>query len=154
MRVSKGYSNVAKGSHQSVTEMVRDLLADDPEFVKQFENRIAERELIKALMIARSRAGLTQEQLAEKMGCGQSKLSKLESGIDSDMRLGDILAYLKASGCRLKLSILPDEPDSRPLVLLQGTISDNESDPAKESTTGKRARSTKAQLAKAKASTK
>jgi transcriptional regulator with XRE-family HTH domain len=153
MRISKSYPNVTKGSHQSVSEMVSDLLGDDPDFVKQFENRLAERELVKALTIARCRAGLTQEQLAEKMGCGQSKLSKLESGIDSDMRIGDILAYLKASGCRLKLSILPGEPDSRTLLLLQGSISDIQSDPVNESTTSKRLR-TKAQLAKAKASTK
>jgi transcriptional regulator with XRE-family HTH domain len=152
MRVSKGYSNVTKGSHQSVTEMVRELLADDPELVKQFENRIAERELVKALTIARNRAGLTQEQLSEKMGCGQSKLSKLESGIDADMRLGDILAYLKASGCRLKLSILPSEPDSLQLVLLQASQSDIEDDSVK--TTGKRSRGTKALSSKAKASSK
>jgi|SRR5579872_5770753 len=154
MRLPKEFSNVTKGSHQSVTEMVRDLLADDPEFVKQFENRIAERELIKALTIARSRAGLTQEQLAEKMGCGQSKLSKLESGVDADMRLGDILAYLKAAGCSLKLSIVPDETNSSPLVLLQPSKSNAANDPASRSASNKRVRRKKAQMAKAKAPSK
>ncbi|HEV3386319.1 MAG TPA: helix-turn-helix transcriptional regulator [Gemmata sp.] len=120
MRFSKNFFNVIEGNHQSVTKMVRDLLPDDPDFVKEFESRIIGRELVKALTIVRCKAGITQQQLAEKMGCGQSKLSKLESGFDADLRFGDVLAYLKAIGFSLKLTILPHvQPESSPVVQVE-----------------------------------
>jgi transcriptional regulator with XRE-family HTH domain len=130
MRFPKSFFNTIEDNHHSVTKMVRDLLADDPDFVKEFESRIAGRELVKALMIVRCRAGLTQQQLAEKISCGQSKLSKLESGFDADLRFGDVIAYLKATGCSLKLSILPHvQPESSPVVLVESLKPGVEDDP-------------------------
>jgi transcriptional regulator with XRE-family HTH domain len=40
--------------------------------------------------------GLTQEQLGEKMGVSQSAISKLESGRDEDIRLGELKDYANA----------------------------------------------------------
>jgi transcriptional regulator with XRE-family HTH domain len=117
MRLPDGPSRSTNKGQSNVTDMVRDLLANDPEFLKELEGRIAGRAVVKALAITRNKVGLTQQQLAEHMGCGQSKLSKMESGVDADLRLGDILAYLRAVGCSLKLSILPTQPASAALVV-------------------------------------
>jgi len=56
-----------------------------------------------ALIQARSDAGYTQDQVAEKMKTKQSVVSRMESGrvIPS---LSSILRYAKAIGCRARLS--------------------------------------------------
>ena len=45
------------------------------------------------LVQERNRAGLTQAELARRMGCSQSKVSKLEDSRDEDLRLGEIGRY-------------------------------------------------------------
>jgi hypothetical protein len=52
---------------------------------------------------ARTRAGLTQTQVAERMGIGQSDVSKLERR--SDVRLSTLRAYAAAIGARLQVTI-------------------------------------------------
>ncbi len=94
-------------SHRSITEMARDLLSDDPEFVAEFELRLANRQLVKSLAVIRARAKLSQQELASKMGCSQSKISKIESGVDADLRFGDIEAYLKATSHEAKIFVVP-----------------------------------------------
>jgi transcriptional regulator with XRE-family HTH domain len=87
--------------------MVRDLLADEPGFVKEFETRLSNRQLVKSLAVIRARAGLSQKELAAKMGCSQSKISKLESGIDADLKFGDVAAYLQATDHEAKIFLVP-----------------------------------------------
>ncbi|MFZ5933028.1 MAG: helix-turn-helix domain-containing protein [Patescibacteria group bacterium] len=62
----------------------------DPEFRKEFEKLQPEFELIRALVDARAKKGITQKILAKKMGTKQSVISRLESG-----RANPTLAFLK-----------------------------------------------------------
>jgi transcriptional regulator with XRE-family HTH domain len=96
-----------KKAYRSAAEMARDLLPDEPEFVAGLEARLYERQFVKSLAIARARAGLTQKELAAKLGCTQSKISKLESGVDADLRFGDIAAYLEAVEHEAKIFVIP-----------------------------------------------
>ncbi|MGH7542969.1 MAG: helix-turn-helix domain-containing protein, partial [Gemmatimonadota bacterium] len=65
---------------------------------------------------ARARAGLTQTQVAERLGVGQSDVSKLERR--GDVRLSTLRAYARAIGARLHVGIQgPDEDEPRALVL-------------------------------------
>lgn len=98
--------NAPQAGHRSVTDMVRDLLTDDPEFVNEFETRLSNRQLVKALAVIRARAGLSQQELAAKVGCSQSKISKLESGNDADLRFGDIAAYLQATNHEARIFLV------------------------------------------------
>jgi transcriptional regulator with XRE-family HTH domain len=41
--------------------------------------------------------GLTQDAVANELGCNQSKISKLEKGMDSDLTIREIEAYAKAT---------------------------------------------------------
>jgi transcriptional regulator with XRE-family HTH domain len=97
----------AKPGHRSVAEMARDLLADDPDFVAELDSRLADRQLVKSLAVIRARAGLSQQELAAKMGCSQSKISKLENGLDADVRFADITAYLQATNHEAKIFVVP-----------------------------------------------
>jgi transcriptional regulator with XRE-family HTH domain len=75
------------------------------------ENRLAERQeifriaLTQAMRDGRKRAGLTQKQLAEKLGVGQSWVSKLESA-NNDHTFESVIAYLNALGADFETSIL------------------------------------------------
>jgi transcriptional regulator with XRE-family HTH domain len=99
--------DLVKGTHESVMAMVRDHLADDPDFVGELSEQLKERELVKTLAILRTRAELSQKELAIKAGCKQPRISKLESGADADVRFGDVLAYLKATGHEARVVFLP-----------------------------------------------
>jgi transcriptional regulator with XRE-family HTH domain len=53
----------------------------------------------------RTRAGLTQAQIADRIGCTQSRISKLEGSVDRDLSLGEIFDYVKASGSQISIGI-------------------------------------------------
>jgi len=52
----------------------------DPEYVAAYDALEEEFALASALIGARAHAGLTQEELAERMGTSQSAIARLESG--------------------------------------------------------------------------
>ena len=59
---------------------------------------------LRGLSALRERFDLTQAQLATKMGCTQSRVSKMERAELDDLRLGDIKDYLKALNIALELT--------------------------------------------------
>ena len=52
----------------------------DPEFKAEHEAAMAEFEVMRALIAARSEANLTQRELAERSGVRQSNISRIENG--------------------------------------------------------------------------
>jgi transcriptional regulator with XRE-family HTH domain len=63
--------------------------------------------LVKYLLGLRAVKGLSQKDIAEAIGCSQSRVSKLESAKDDDVRLGDLKAYATAVGCDLIAHPIP-----------------------------------------------
>jgi len=61
--------------------------------------------LIDQLIIARVAIGLTQAQMAAKLRCSQSRISKIEDSHDADLSLGDIHAYARIVGLKLTLDL-------------------------------------------------
>lgn len=58
----------------------------------------------------REEAGLTQVQLAERIGVGQRQVSKIENGDLDSARVGTVRGYLEAVGGELALEyVLGDE---------------------------------------------
>ena len=53
---------------------------NDPEFVREFDALEDEFAMAAAFIKARAKSGLTQAQLAERMGAKQSYVARLESG--------------------------------------------------------------------------
>ncbi len=52
----------------------------DPEFKKQYEALKLQRSFMKLLVEQRQKKGLTQKELAEKIGTKQSSIARFESG--------------------------------------------------------------------------
>jgi transcriptional regulator with XRE-family HTH domain len=92
-------------TYTNVVDMVREDLGD--EFADALAKRIAERDLVKELFVLRNVKGLTQKALADRMGCTQSRVSKLESARDVELSLGDVKEYLDALGYEVRLTIAP-----------------------------------------------
>lgn len=55
-------------------------LMQDSEFCKEYEALKPEMDIMKAILNARIRAGLTQTELSEKSGISQADISRLENG--------------------------------------------------------------------------
>jgi transcriptional regulator with XRE-family HTH domain len=53
------------------------------------------------LALLRQESGLTQEEMAARMGVTQSAISKLESGTDDELKLHEIAEYAKATKERI-----------------------------------------------------
>ena len=80
----------------------------EPKYRKAYEALEEEFVLASAVLDARNRAGLTQQELARKMGTTQPVVARLESGrVRPSMRTLERLA--KATGSRLLIRFEPRE---------------------------------------------
>lgn len=79
---------------------LRSELLKDPEVKKEYDRLKPEYTFIRSVIQARVKKGVTQEQLAEKIGTKQSVISRLESG-----RANPSLAFLKKVAAALETSL-------------------------------------------------
>ena len=75
----------------------------DPEFVREYEALEEEFALARALIGARAQAGLTQEELAQRMGTTQSAIARMEGG-KAKPSTTTLTKLAKATGTRLRVS--------------------------------------------------
>jgi transcriptional regulator with XRE-family HTH domain len=97
-----------KKGYKSVVEIVRNLLPDDPEFAKQLAEKVKARCVTDFLIAHRTARGMSQNEIATKMRCTQSRISKLENGTDADLRLGDLQAYASALGLKTSTVLMKE----------------------------------------------
>src|SRR5262249_41755565 len=103
---------------ETVAEMVR-ATTDDATFARDFEKRIHNRRILKELAVRRVSRGLSQGDVANLLGCTQSRISKLESMSDGDLTIGDLAKYASVFGLRLNILLVPTNttPISRAKML-------------------------------------
>lgn len=99
-RPKKGNSGQSKGCvgslkrYKSCQDMVESL-SGGSEFPKQFKDHQSKRLLSQALFVLRNLKGMTQGQMAEKIGCTQRRVFRIESAEDADLRIKDVFDYLR-----------------------------------------------------------
>ncbi|HLH26669.1 MAG TPA: helix-turn-helix transcriptional regulator [Chloroflexota bacterium] len=98
----------------NVEEYFAEREARDPEFRAAWEEQRPQFELERALIKARLAAGLTQQQLADRLGKKQSAIARLESG-KHPPRLDTLVAIARAVGAAFIV-----EPDGRLRVESRG----------------------------------
>ena len=76
----------------------------DPEFAQAYAEADAEFSVIEALIAARTRAKMSQADVAQKLGTTQSAIARLEGGNVSPS-LATIRRYAAATGSRLHLEL-------------------------------------------------
>ena len=79
----------------------------NPKYRRAYEALGEEFSLAAALIEARARAGLTQEQVAQRMKTTQAVVARLEGG-GSMPSMRTLEKYAKATGTRLKISFEPE----------------------------------------------
>ncbi len=75
----------------------------DPEFIREYDALEEEFALAASLIKARIQAGLTQEEVAARMGTTQSAVARLEGG-KSLPSTATLIRFARATGTRLRLS--------------------------------------------------
>ena len=82
----------------------------DPAFKSEYDALEDEFTLFDELLKARKQAGLTQAEIAERMGTKAPAVARLESGGGSDRHspsLGTLRRYAEAVGCYLGVRLVP-----------------------------------------------
>lgn len=87
-------------------EKHRKQLMRDPEFVKAYQELQPEFAIIKKIIEARVKRGVSQKKLAEKMETKQSAISRLESGT-ANPSLNFLKKLAKALDSRLEIRLIP-----------------------------------------------
>jgi predicted transcriptional regulator len=85
-----------------IDEKHKEMLVGDPEYAQAFADMEEEFTLARELIKARIRSGLTQKQLAEKMGTTQSSIARIESG-SSLPSLRSLKRYATATGSKMRI---------------------------------------------------
>jgi DNA-binding XRE family transcriptional regulator len=78
------------------------------EFRKAYEDLEEEYRLTREMLAARSKFGLTQEAVAERMGTTKSAVSRLEAAGKHAPSLTTLKKYARAVGCRLEIKFIPN----------------------------------------------
>lgn len=85
---------------------LKDEWMKDPAFRAEYDALAPEFALARALIEARSNAGLTQAEVAERMGTTQSVVARIESGRNPP-NLRTLEKYAHAVGTRIAVTLVP-----------------------------------------------
>lgn len=78
---------------------------DDPKVSKAYEEMTPEFAVARALIAARVGAGLTQQEVAERMGTTQSVVARLEAG-QSLPSMKSLYRYAEATGTKPEIQLV------------------------------------------------
>ena len=90
---------------KTLKELKGHLLAD-PATAAEYESLASEFGMARELIAARSRAGLTQTEVAQRMGTTQSVIARLEGG-QRTPSMRTVQRYAQAIGCRAVVHLEP-----------------------------------------------
>jgi len=77
-------------------------------FTEAYDELEEEYTLVKEMLAARTRLGLTQEAVAELMGTTKSAISRLEAAGKHAPSLTTLKKYARAVGCHLEIKFVPE----------------------------------------------
>ena len=78
-------------------------------FAEAYNALELEYQVASQMLKARSRAGLTQDAVAERMGTTKSAISRLESAGKHAPSLATLKRYALAVGCELQVKLVPQK---------------------------------------------
>ena len=82
----------------------------DPEFKAAYDELETEFKLLRELLAARRRAGMTQAGVAAKMGTKPPAVTRLEVALSANRHsptLATLKKYARAVGCKLEVRLVP-----------------------------------------------
>lgn len=91
-------------------ESWKNKLEKDPAFRAVYEEEAAKKQLWLQLVEARQTAGLTQEQLAKRLGVSQAQVARMEKRGYDAYSLTSLRRYVNALGKGFNLKVIVEEP--------------------------------------------
>lgn len=82
-------------------------LAEDPDLARAVEERLAEMRIEQGLVALREKKGLSQKELAARIGASQPYVAKLESGRVQNLGLKTLVKYATALGSQVTVRFEP-----------------------------------------------
>lgn len=92
-----------KGPYQNVQEFVRDMFPKGE--AKKVEKFISERSLANFLCFLRNKSGLTEQELAKKIGVSTGEVERLESAPDAEISICDLAKFSMGLGLNLQINV-------------------------------------------------
>ena len=87
-------------------------LVEDDAVATAITKATERRTLITQLVAHRVRSGMSQGDIGKKLQRSQSSVSKIEHATDEDLRFGDILAYTRALGLSVTITMADQKLDA------------------------------------------
>lgn len=94
---------MVKKRYKNVVDMMRDITGDRA-LSNELSDHLARRALVTELVALRAARGLSQQIVAEKIGCTQSRISKVESSCDGELSLDTLVRYADALGLKIEIA--------------------------------------------------
>jgi transcriptional regulator with XRE-family HTH domain len=95
-------------NHTSISEMLR-ASGGSPALIEAYKDKVEETRLIKRLIEMRQNRSKTQKDISAALGCTQSRISKIESGVDADLTIGYLQQYAAALQFKLVMTFVAKE---------------------------------------------
>jgi len=92
-----------------LAELIDDYAAADPAFPQIYEAAVRQRALLRALAEKRAAAGISQRELARRMGTSQPAVARLERG-EVDPKLSTLQRFAAAIGLEVDWRLRPARP--------------------------------------------
>lgn len=91
---------------KTLKQYKKELCTDDPELAERIETRVERLKISETLKAARRAAGMTQEQVAQRMHVNRAYISQLE-GKPQNVTVATLLKYTGAIGSDFSFEITP-----------------------------------------------
>jgi transcriptional regulator with XRE-family HTH domain len=82
-------------TYENMADLVRDA-SGDKATGDELAKGLHERAIVHFLFGMRSAKGVSQVEMAKRLGCSQSRISKLENGLDDELTIGDFRHYIRS----------------------------------------------------------
>lgn len=103
-RESKTHAPLTGRQYNSVEDMLagEEVSSDVRKTVSDMDTETA---IVRSLVEMRRSVGMTQQDFAARIGKTQGAISKLESSVDSDITIGDLMDYAKTTQATLMVNV-------------------------------------------------
>ena len=91
--------------------------AKDPGMKRRVDVLLNEMEIEQDLVALREQRGLSQRELAKRLGVSQPAIAKIESGKIKNIEIKTLVRYVAALGARLRIEIVKDRVPQRGVAL-------------------------------------
>lgn len=97
--------------HRPTLENFKAKILKDPKDKALYESLDAEFKLLEQMIEARLHAGLSQDEVAQRMGTKKSNISRLENSLlhDPSPNLATLKKYAAAVNCHIEINLVPNE---------------------------------------------